>query len=270
MAYPSTPTSLYINGSPETAGKLTRNTSGTVAVSAVINDPDSRDKVRMVVRYSKDPTFKSYRTAASSFGRQGVRHRATMTGLARNTRYYVRVYTQQRDRLLLSRRYNVNVVLDGQVARRSRFRWPRRVSHFAGAAVPEPVRHRVHPACAKAAEGGREPGGLARRSSWRRRACRRPPRSPPSTPGSRRCGARPLRSRPPTQAAVRRRGSTATTSGTGRMLRRIYSERSVLETMTEFWSNHLHIPEGHDAPGSTASTTTRPSASTRWAPSRTC
>ena len=31
-----------------------------MAVSAVINDPDSRDKVRMVVRYSSDKTFKTY------------------------------------------------------------------------------------------------------------------------------------------------------------------------------------------------------------------
>ena len=57
MAYPSTPTSLYINGYPAKAEKLTKNTDGTVAVSAVVNDPDSRDQVRMVVRYSKDKTF---------------------------------------------------------------------------------------------------------------------------------------------------------------------------------------------------------------------
>ena len=81
MAYPSTPTSLYISGTPAAAGKLTKNTNGTVAVSAVINDPDSRDKIRMVVRYSSDKTFKTYRTAYSAFGRQGVRHGATMTGL---------------------------------------------------------------------------------------------------------------------------------------------------------------------------------------------
>ena len=62
MAYPSTPTSLYINGYPEKPEKLTKNTDGTVSVSAVVNDPDSRDKVRMVVRYSKDKTFKTYST----------------------------------------------------------------------------------------------------------------------------------------------------------------------------------------------------------------
>ena len=66
MAYPSTPTSLYINGYPEKADKLTKNTTGTVAVSAVLDDPDSRDKVRMVVRYSSDKTFKTYPTVTSS------------------------------------------------------------------------------------------------------------------------------------------------------------------------------------------------------------
>jgi uncharacterized protein (DUF1800 family) len=51
----------------------------------------------------------------------------------------------------------------------------------------------------------------------------------------------------------------ATNAGTGKkaweygndlgnwsILRRIYSERSVLEAMTEFWSAHMHIPVGHD------------------------
>ena len=34
--------------------------------------------------------------------------------------------------------------------------------------------------------------------------------------------------------------------GNWSLLRRMYSERSVLETMTDFWSSHLHIPIGHD------------------------
>ena len=34
--------------------------------------------------------------------------------------------------------------------------------------------------------------------------------------------------------------------GNWTILRRIYSERTVLETMTDFWSTNLHIPVGHD------------------------
>jgi uncharacterized protein (DUF1800 family) len=34
--------------------------------------------------------------------------------------------------------------------------------------------------------------------------------------------------------------------GNWTLLRRIYSSRSVLETMTDFWSSHLHVPIGHD------------------------
>jgi hypothetical protein len=34
--------------------------------------------------------------------------------------------------------------------------------------------------------------------------------------------------------------------GNWTILRRIYSRRSVLETMTDFWSTNLHIPVGHD------------------------
>ena len=108
MAYPSTPTSLYINGFPEKAEKLTKNTDGTVAVSAVVNDPDSRDKVRMVVRYSSDKTFKSYSHGLLSVRSARGSAPATMTRLSLNTLYYVRVYTQQRDRMLLSRSYNAS------------------------------------------------------------------------------------------------------------------------------------------------------------------
>ena len=108
MGFPSTPTSLYINGFPEKDEKLTKNTDGSVSVSAVVNDPDARDKVRMVVRYSSDKDFKTYSTVYSAFGRQGVRHTANMTALSLNTLYYVRVYTQQRDRMLLSKSYNAS------------------------------------------------------------------------------------------------------------------------------------------------------------------
>ena len=34
--------------------------------------------------------------------------------------------------------------------------------------------------------------------------------------------------------------------GNWSILRRIYSERTVLETMVEFWTTVLHIPTGHD------------------------
>lgn len=106
MAYPSPPTSLYINGHPESTDKITGNYDGTVSVSAKIDDPNPSDKVRLLVRYSKQSNFSSYQTAYSSFGRQGVRHSATMKMLERNTLYHVRAYTQQRDRYVLSKTYN--------------------------------------------------------------------------------------------------------------------------------------------------------------------
>ena len=64
-----------------------------------------------------------------------------MTGLALNTLYYVRVYTQQRDRMILSRNYTASSfwtakpVPTGALAATSRERL-----------LPEPVRHRLHPA----------------------------------------------------------------------------------------------------------------------------
>ena len=239
MAYPSTPTSLYINGYPEKAEKLTKNTTGSVAVSAVVDDPDKRDKVRMVVRYSSDKTFKTYSTVTSRFGSQGVRHRATMTGLSMNTLYYVRVYTQQRDRMLLSKRY--------------------KSSSFWTAVSPAPIesatsRERLY---LNRFGTGFTPRALAQlRAAGSPEAWLERQLSPSSVAESDKVAAidgwfEHLRRTPAEKAA--------TNAGTGKkaweyghdlgnwsILRRIYSERSVLETMTEFWSNHMNIPVGHD------------------------
>ena len=240
MAYPSTPTSLYINGYPALAEKLTKNTDGSVAVSAVVNDPDSRDQVRMVVRYSKDKTFTTQSTVCSAFGKQGVRHSAQMTGLALNTLYYVRVYTQQRDRMILSRNYTAS-------------------SFWTAKPVPTTAltatsRERLYL--------NRFGTGFTQRALTQLRAAGSPEAwlsaqlSPAGVPEAAKIAAvdtwfEPLRRTPAEKSA--------TNSGTGKkaweyghdlgnwsILHRIYSERSVLETMAEFWSNHMHIPIGHD------------------------
>ena len=54
------------------------------------------------------------------------------------------------------------------------------------------------------------------------------------------------------------------------LLRRIYSNRQVLEQMVDFWSNHLHVPAGMTAPGCTARPTTTCSAVTRSRRSSRC
>lgn len=110
MAYPNTPTSMFVNGSAEVAEKITRNTTGTIAVSAVINDPDNSQKIRLVVRYSTDKTFATYSTAVSTFSKtQGVRRSVNMTKLKPNTLYYIRAWTQDQNRAL-SVNYNASSV----------------------------------------------------------------------------------------------------------------------------------------------------------------
>ncbi len=219
-------------------------------MSAVINDPDSRDKVRMVVRYSKDPKFKSYRTAISSFGRQGVRHRATMTGLSRNTLYYVRVYTQQRDR------YSSRGATTPRPSGRpktddpSRCRIPEQVARLrqrdlTRAAVPEPVRHRVHPARPDSAAGSRQPGGVARGAAVARE-CARVAKVADVDSWFAHLRRTPAEKSATNAGSGKKAWEYGNDLGNWSILRRIYSERSVLETMTEFWSNHLHIPVGHD------------------------
>ena len=110
----------------------------------------------MVVRYSSDKTFKTYSHGHSRFGRQGVRHRATMTGLA-HEHAVLRpgLHPAARPHAALEELQGV-VLLDSCVASSGR------VGHLTGAAVPEPVRHRVHPARPDAAAGSRHARGVAR------------------------------------------------------------------------------------------------------------
>ncbi len=244
MAYPSTPTSLYINGYPEKAGKLTGNTDGAVAVSAVINDPDARDKVRMVVRYSRDKSFKTYYTVYSAFGRQGVRHRATMTRLSRNSLYYVRVYTQQRDRKLLSRHYKASSfwtaksesesVLTGPLVATARerlylnrfgtgFTQSALMSLRAAGGPDEWLAAQLNPSSIP------EAAKVAEIDSWFPQLFRTPSAKYASTMNN--MGGSSW--------------SYGEDLGNWTMLRRIYSARSLLETMTDLWSNVMHISTGH-------------------------
>jgi len=240
MAYPSTPTSLYINGFPEKPEKLTKNTDGTVPVSAIVDDPDSRDNVRLVVRYSKDKTFKSYSTVTSRFGRQGVRHSTKMTGLALNTLYYVRVYTQQRDRKILSRSYKASsfwtmkTAPTDALAATSRERLflnrfgtgftQRALTQLRTAGSPEAwLEAQLAPASVS------EAAKIADIDSWFSDLDRTPAEKAATNAGT-----------------GKKAWQYGHDFGNWSILHRIYSERSVLETMTEFWSNLLHIPVGHD------------------------
>ena len=240
MGFPSTPTSLYVNGFPEKDEKLTKNTDGSVSVSAVVNDPDARDKVRMVVRYSSDKDFKTYSTVYSAFGRQGVRHTSNMTALSLNTLYYVRVYTQQRDRMLLSKTYNASSFWTATSAPAS--------------ALVATARERLYL--------NRFGTGFTQRALRQLRAAGTPEAwlakqlSPASVPEAAKITDVDTWFAPQWRTPAEK---VATNAGTGKkaweygndfgnwsILHRIYSERSVHETMTEFWSNLLHIPVGHD------------------------
>lgn len=105
MARPNVPGQLWINGVAETSGKATMNMDGTVAVSAVLSDPNGGN-VRLMVRYSTDPKFKRFYTVYSKFGPSGTRRGTVMTRLNRNSRYYVRAFAQSMRPRQFSANYN--------------------------------------------------------------------------------------------------------------------------------------------------------------------
>lgn len=95
MARPSPPSDMRINTVTEAGTPIvTRSVDGTVTCSAVIDDPDAGQDVRLVVRYSHDSKFGNYYTKTSGWQSQGTRAQITMDRLSKNTQWYVRAYTQ--------------------------------------------------------------------------------------------------------------------------------------------------------------------------------
>lgn len=90
---PNTPTTAKVNGVDETPGYPTKST-GTVTVSAVVSDPDSSDQVLLLVRRSTSSSFSTYTDVKSALGTSNTTRSVTLTGLAQNTHYYIRLYAQ--------------------------------------------------------------------------------------------------------------------------------------------------------------------------------
>jgi hypothetical protein len=98
MPQPSPPSAVIVQGTADDGSTsiATKDTDGFVAVSAVIDDPDAGQKVRLVVRYSTDRKFAHYKTIASSWGGQAIRRTVGLSRLSKNTHYFMRLYTQDR------------------------------------------------------------------------------------------------------------------------------------------------------------------------------
>jgi hypothetical protein len=105
---PGVPSDVKVNGKPESAAMTTRSV-GTVTVSAVVRDSDSttvapthtggpatqaHQKVRLVVRYSAHKSMSGARTTTSDLVASGKRAEVKITGLSRNTHYYMRLFAQ--------------------------------------------------------------------------------------------------------------------------------------------------------------------------------
>ena len=92
---PTVPSDPKVNNVAAESGMLTKATT-SVKISANIFDPDKQN-VRMLVRWSTASNFSSYKqgfTGWTTWHKDGRVVTYTMTGLAQNTHYYVRLYAQ--------------------------------------------------------------------------------------------------------------------------------------------------------------------------------
>jgi hypothetical protein len=97
---PVSPSQPWINGKPAEADQATRS-MGTVKISAIVDDPDAGQPVRLVVYYSSNNWKTQHGINGGSFVPQksgrGVRDAVTITGLAKNTLYKARLFSQAKD-----------------------------------------------------------------------------------------------------------------------------------------------------------------------------
>lgn len=90
---PSVPSEILIDGSPEIAEFPTRS-MGSVTISAEVGDPNTNDVVRLYGEISVTKDFPSRTNFYSRYVSAGERVEVTLNGLAPNTHYYVRLYSQ--------------------------------------------------------------------------------------------------------------------------------------------------------------------------------
>lgn len=90
---PTPPTEVKVNNVDFQAEMLTKATT-SVKVSAKISDPDTGARVKMVARWANNSQLTGYKQVVSNLVVRNSRVEVTLTGLSQNTRYWVRLYTQ--------------------------------------------------------------------------------------------------------------------------------------------------------------------------------
>lgn len=94
---PPTAPSEPRTGDKDITDEFASLSTGAFNVTAVVNNPERNQKVRLVAQYSLDKSFRdNVRQVHSDWVDRGKRARVRLTGLAQNSLYYVRLYAQDR------------------------------------------------------------------------------------------------------------------------------------------------------------------------------
>jgi len=100
---PTVPTSAQVNGITASAGLPTKD-YGDITISAIVNDPDSGDTVRMLVRLSVND-FATYGDYYTGYVARGARASVVIHNHGQNLHYKARLYSQDNHNLF-STTYN--------------------------------------------------------------------------------------------------------------------------------------------------------------------
>lgn len=96
---PTAPNQLTINGDPVSNGMATKATN-SVTLKGNPNSANGRTDLRLLVRVSKTKNFSEWRRFRGTFDPGDGKDKVEITGLEQDTRYWLRIHTQDNNRVI--------------------------------------------------------------------------------------------------------------------------------------------------------------------------
>lgn len=92
---PVPPSRITIEGKPIASGLATK-VRRSALMKGTPKDPDNKDDVRLYVKMSQNPSFARHRVYRGTYDEREERDHVQLDGLQQDTRYYLRIHTQDR------------------------------------------------------------------------------------------------------------------------------------------------------------------------------
>ncbi len=110
---PTAPNQLTINGDPIANGLATKATN-SVVLRGSPNSANNRTDLRLLVRVSKTSNFSEWRRFRGTYDEEDEKDRVDITGLQQDTRYWLRIHTQDNNGVISKEYSSTNFWMNRQ------------------------------------------------------------------------------------------------------------------------------------------------------------